>query len=583
MHGEHSPLFGEYLKLTSDAGWNEVLDAQSKLQIGPQDALIVVDMQNDFIPTDDINPAGGAFAVAEGGNIAGLIVRLMERFAASGASVVATRDYHPVDHCSFIPQGGPFPPHCIQGHVGSFFYKPIGSCLKRLQALGRNADVVFKGFHEDVDSFGSFAYADEPSSWARVCNRPDAPCGLHGCSMSSWTGSVKLKCSSCDDDVDAPPDVLSCYRRQDLASLLKERNVSRIFACGLALDYCVLDTALNCVQAGFAESYIIMDAARAAHLPGIGSFGSGFMQDPAELKHKLVSSSVKVIPSAICLPELQVQSPLLYHEVGRVFPENLGPFALIPAKDLKLAVDLKAGKFTVEGPTADINNLKVWNVEPTGAMGPLAHISLDKAMRQALQIPESAVNFSWGYSLGNGTFDEKARGYFSITTPAAAFFVFGGFIYTNSQDDVVAVMSLSLGSGIAFSAANKWKHKYSASLAGRWQPVTAPLLRKKGARLFAWINPCEVLTQGEDPWIVSKHGAFAFLFHDDPAQEDARDVYFTQKEKTQLRMATLGRISHRETPKGEPHPEPSPMQKAEQPQTIPVMIKEVPRRCCVVS
>jgi len=565
------------------------MHAQKVVTIGPEDALIVVDMQNDFVPTDDVNPSGGAFGVAEGGHVAGLIVDLMERFGACGGVVVATRDYHPNDHCSFIPHGGPFPPHCIQGSAGPKFYKPIGECLKRLQALGRTGDVVFKGYHEDIDSFGSFTYPSTVATDGRVVCRPDGPAGLHDCTLHSWTGAIKLKCSNCEEDVDAPPDILSCHRRQTLENMLKEKGIKRVFACGLALDFCVLDTALNGKGAGFPETFLILDAARAAHLPGIGTVGSGFLQDLGDLKQKLAGGKVQLVPTAALLPQLQVKNPLSFQEVGRVFPDGLGPFALTPAAELRLQLDAQGGKFTVQAPEAEINSLKRYNVDPTGSMGPLAPITLDDGARMALQIPKSATQFAWGYPLGKGSFDEKAHGYFSITTPAAAFCVYGGFVYVDGQGDVAAVMAVSVGSGLTFGTANKWKAKYSAGLEGRWQPVTAPLLRKKGAKLFAWINPGEVLKAGgQDPWAVCKHGAFVYLFHDDVSAEDERDVYFQVQDKAEPMKLSLGRISHRDMSplmKGEPNPEPSPMQNPEpQPEMSPVPLKEVKKdKCCVIA
>ena len=73
-------------------------------------ALIIVDFQNDFTP-------GGALAVREGDRIAGRV----EELARSGDFdlIVATRDWHPPDHGSFQEQGGPWPPHCVQGTPGA--------------------------------------------------------------------------------------------------------------------------------------------------------------------------------------------------------------------------------------------------------------------------------------------------------------------------------------------------------------------------------------------------------------------------------------------------------------------------------
>jgi nicotinamidase-related amidase len=58
--------------------------------------------------------------------------------------------------------------------------------------------------------------------------------------------------------------------------LLKRKRVKRIFVCGLCLDVCVLDTCVNAVDYGFAGStYQILDACRAPHIYGVGTFGSG--------------------------------------------------------------------------------------------------------------------------------------------------------------------------------------------------------------------------------------------------------------------------------------------------------------------
>jgi len=562
--GDAAPLFAEYLEMAHAAGWADIIKTD-KLQLCSSDALIVVDMQNDFIPIDGLNPTGGAFAVAEGGNIVNLIVRLMELFAAHGATVIPTRDYHPDDHCSFIPNGGHFPPHCIQGSEGSKFYKSIGDCFGNLRALGKSAEVVFKGFHEHVDSFGSFEYPNEPASWTRVANK-DVPERLHGCTLAAWTGAIHLKCSNIDADYDAPPDILSVYRRTTLAELLRQKGIKRVFACGLALDFCVLDTCLNGVKAGFEEVFMVLDAARAAHLPGIGSVGSGFLQDPAELKAKMMAAGVKLCPAASLIPNFPVQSPLAFENLGRTFPENLGPFALIPTKRLQLTIDNVSNKYRATAPADVLQSLTRFGVEPMGSIAPRVSISLDATAREQLSIPPLATSFFWAYPASKGNFTEQALGYFAITAPSAAFLTFGGFVYMDAADQVVGSMAVAIGgSGLVFSTPQRWNAQYSAALSGRWQPVTAPHLRRKGAQLFAWINPGEVLSVGDvPPWKVCDHGAFAYLFHEDLAAEDSRDVFFGVASSSPPKScATLGRISHAENgsaaaaaPGTAPHPGP---------------------------
>ena len=83
---------------------------------------------------------------------------MMRQFVKCGGRVVATRDYHPFDHVSFMQQGGPFPAHCVQGTAGSYFLPPIADALAAGKRAGGNVSVAFKGMHEDIDSFGAFPY-----------------------------------------------------------------------------------------------------------------------------------------------------------------------------------------------------------------------------------------------------------------------------------------------------------------------------------------------------------------------------------------------------------------------------------------
>lgn len=78
------------------------------------DALIIVDVQNDFCP-------GGALAVAEGDEV----VPILNRLAPLFGTVVATRDWHPTNHRSFAAQGGPWPSHCVAGTPGAEFHSAL--------------------------------------------------------------------------------------------------------------------------------------------------------------------------------------------------------------------------------------------------------------------------------------------------------------------------------------------------------------------------------------------------------------------------------------------------------------------------
>jgi len=81
---------------------------------GPTDALLVVDVQNDFLP-------GGALGIARGDAVVAPLNRLLAAWRARGLPVYLSRDWHPSGHCSFAAQGGPWPEHCVAGTTGAAF------------------------------------------------------------------------------------------------------------------------------------------------------------------------------------------------------------------------------------------------------------------------------------------------------------------------------------------------------------------------------------------------------------------------------------------------------------------------------
>jgi len=244
--------------------------------------------------------------------------------------IVATRDYHPKNHCSFNTHSGHFPPHCIQGSRGSKFYELIEMVLKEVRGDGADVRVVFKGFVPEVDSFGAVTYGhkyfQERNLGNNTSTTPEIQC--HGCCAVDWTGGFALECSNIDEDLNAPPDVMAVYSRKSLAQELQDANIKRIFVCGLALDFCVLDTALNAASCSLGPDgvYLVADAARAAYVPGVGSFGTGFLSDPAEIVRKMKMarltspSGVQFLRSnAIGKPQLSVSHEST-EEVRKVIP-----------------------------------------------------------------------------------------------------------------------------------------------------------------------------------------------------------------------------------------------------------------------
>ncbi len=154
-------------------------------------ALVIVDVQNDFCP-------GGALAVRNGDAVVAPLNRYAALFARAGALVIATRDWHPPDHCSFREQGGPWLVHCVRGTPGAAFHPAL-----RLPA---NAIIISKAEGPKVESYSFFG---EPG----------------------------------------------------LEQPLVERGIRRLFIGGLATDYCVKWTALDAVRCGL-ETLVLADAIR---------------------------------------------------------------------------------------------------------------------------------------------------------------------------------------------------------------------------------------------------------------------------------------------------------------------------------
>ena len=112
----------------------------SEVQLQSGDGLLVVDVQRDFLP-------GGSLAVRDGDAVVPPLNDWIARFATAGAPIFATRDWHPADHCSFRPQGGPWPAHCVAGTPGAAFADGL--------ALPEGVAVVSKAMRDD-DAYSGF-------------------------------------------------------------------------------------------------------------------------------------------------------------------------------------------------------------------------------------------------------------------------------------------------------------------------------------------------------------------------------------------------------------------------------------------
>jgi nicotinamidase/pyrazinamidase len=175
----------------------------------PGDALIVVHVQNDFLP-------GGSLAVPGGDEVIPVLNQHIARFVRAGLPVIATRDWHPPDHCSFHAQGGTWPPHCVAGSPGAEFAPGL--------ALPEDVPIISQAIGPEKEAYSSF------------------------------------------EDT-------------DLAYTLQEIGVRRLFLGGLATDYCVLHTVLDARRLGF-EVVVLEDAVRAVDLePGDGRRALTRMQE----------------------------------------------------------------------------------------------------------------------------------------------------------------------------------------------------------------------------------------------------------------------------------------------------------------
>jgi nicotinamidase/pyrazinamidase len=174
----------------------------ARLRVLPFDALIVVDMQNDFMP-------GGSLEVPNALAIIPNINRYIELFEKSGATTVFTRDWHPENHISFRSRGGPWPPHCIQNTRGAEFHPALN--------IPKTAIVISKAFKEDEEAYSGFK-------------------------------GVELESS------------------KDLNTVLRGRNIKRVFIAGVATEYCVKATALDAIELGY-QVFLLTDAVKGINQP----------------------------------------------------------------------------------------------------------------------------------------------------------------------------------------------------------------------------------------------------------------------------------------------------------------------------
>ena len=107
------------------------------------DALLVVDVQRDFLP-------GGALAVPDGNEVVPVLAACIEAFVRNDCPIFASRDWHPPDHCSFQASGGPWPPHCIADSPGATIAAALhppanATILDKGRSVAQEAYTAFEG------------------------------------------------------------------------------------------------------------------------------------------------------------------------------------------------------------------------------------------------------------------------------------------------------------------------------------------------------------------------------------------------------------------------------------------------------
>jgi len=118
------------------------------------DALVIVDVQNDFVP-------GGALAVPEGDRVIVPLNKAIKIFQTCNLPVFLTRDWHPRKHSSFREFGGPWPPHCVQDTRGAEFVPDL--------RVNDRSTIITKGFTFEPDEYSGFQGVDEMGISLDLC------------------------------------------------------------------------------------------------------------------------------------------------------------------------------------------------------------------------------------------------------------------------------------------------------------------------------------------------------------------------------------------------------------------------------
>jgi len=325
--------------------------------------------------------------------------------------------------------------------------------------------------------------------------------------------------------MNAPPDVLAATEegkaRRELMSLPTAlEGKKRLFICGLALDFCVLDTCINARLNGFEEVIFILDASRPAHIPGVGTHGSGFLSDPNEVRKKISDAGVKLASYQSLVPHgtmVTIAHLGQSSATSATFPQALGPLGLeaLPKKiDVKVVDGGAKYQFDM-GSSSRLAALAHSGVDGTGFMSPRSAIPQNWE-----EAPPAATSMCWAYPMYGLSHALVSQTDFleMSCSPELRFVAYGGYLLFDGSGAVVLAQSLTFdlvqyGEDLLFERASDYLQQYIEPLrsANRMQKVTLPALWRLGAREFCWISPGEVLSVAGDEWVPSSTGGFVYV------------------------------------------------------------------------
>jgi nicotinamidase/pyrazinamidase len=169
--------------------------SREHVDLKPDDALVAVDVQNDFF-------SQGSLTVPGAEKILPVMNRYIDIFKTKGLPVYVTRDWHPVGHCSFKAQEGPWPDHCVAGSKGAQFHPDLH--------FPDSTVVISKATELDKESYSGF-------------------------------------------------------EGTDMDERLRSAGIRRLLIGGLATDYCVLNTVKDALRYGY-DVLLLTDAIRAVNV-----------------------------------------------------------------------------------------------------------------------------------------------------------------------------------------------------------------------------------------------------------------------------------------------------------------------------